>query len=168
MLHTKEDLTDSHKSKLRALLDRFPELRETYELKEEFRGIYKAQDIEEAREFYNDWCSKVPLYSEFRQVIKTVDNWDKEIFNYFQYSYTNGVTEALNRVIKDVDRKGHGYTFDVLRAKMLYAPVKEKIAYIQKKNLTVAETIHTHFVAPSLGEDYYNIANINKVAELFI
>lgn len=29
-------------------------------------------------------------------------------------------TESLNNVIREIDRAGRGYTFDVLRAKMLF------------------------------------------------
>lgn len=50
----------------------------------------------------------------------TVNNWHSEIFNYFDYPYTNAITESINNLIKSIEKAGRGYTFDVIRAKILY------------------------------------------------
>lgn len=50
-----------------------------------------------------------------------MENWRAEILNYFDYRITNAFTESLNGIIKHMQRLGRGYTFDVTRAKLLYA-----------------------------------------------
>ena len=65
----------------------------------------------------------IPYYGN---VIKTIENWKTEIFNYFSYSYTNATTEALNGLIKLMNKNGRGYSFEVLRAKTLLSKRKVK------------------------------------------
>ena len=48
-------------------------------------------------------------------------NWETEIFAHFTHGATNAYVEALNSVIRVVNRMGRGYSFDVLRARMLFA-----------------------------------------------
>jgi len=47
-------------------------------------------------------------------------NWRTEILAYFDHPITNAYTEALNGVAKTINRQGRGYTFEVLRARLLY------------------------------------------------
>jgi len=63
--------------------------------------------------------SKIDAYENF---ISTVNEWSKEIFEYFDHpdlARTNAQTESLNRSIRDVARQGRGYSFDVLRKKVI-------------------------------------------------
>ena len=46
-------------------------------------------------------------------------NWRHEIFNYFDHRITNAATESLNGLAKIMNRLGRGYSFDVLRARLL-------------------------------------------------
>jgi transposase len=46
-------------------------------------------------------------------------NWRHEIFNYFDQRLTNAATESLNGLAKIMNRLGRGYSFDVLRARLL-------------------------------------------------
>ena len=41
--------------------------------------------------------------------------------NYFDKPLTNAYTESLNNIIRSINRNGRGYSFDVLRAKILFA-----------------------------------------------
>lgn len=43
-----------------------------------------------------------------------------EVFNYFDKRLTNAYTESLNSIIRQVDRRGRGHSFEVLRAKVLF------------------------------------------------
>ncbi|MGG3604000.1 transposase [Bacillus subtilis] len=49
-----------------------------------------------------NWLSKVPkeLMTYFKNLIKSMNNWEEEIFNYFNSPITNAYTESLNRLIK--------------------------------------------------------------------
>jgi len=46
-------------------------------------------------------------------------NWHTEIFNYFEHRITNAYTESFNAIARKMDRMGRGYSFEVLRAKLL-------------------------------------------------
>ena len=56
----------------------------------------------------------------YQEVAKTGDNWKREIFNYFECTITNAYTESINNVIKSIEKAGKGYSYEVLRAKVLY------------------------------------------------
>jgi hypothetical protein len=47
-------------------------------------------------------------------------NWWSEIFNIYDYPVTNAYTESINRLAKDINRMGRGYSLEVVRARMLY------------------------------------------------
>jgi hypothetical protein len=51
-------------------------------------------------------------------------NWETEIFNYFDHPITNAYTEALNGLIR---RMGRGYSFEALRAKILFTEGVHKV-----------------------------------------
>lgn len=53
-------------------------------------------------------------------------NWRPEIFNYFVYPVTNAYTESANGVAKVLARMGRGYSFDAIRAKVLFGQAKHK------------------------------------------
>jgi transposase len=48
-------------------------------------------------------------------------NWRKEILNYFDHPITNVYTEAVNGVVKVENRMGRGYSFEVIRARILFS-----------------------------------------------
>lgn len=70
---------------------------------------------------YEEWKLSVSKGMKYYQeVAKTVDNWHLEIFNYFGCRITNAYTESVNNLIKHIEKAGRGYSFDVLRAKVLF------------------------------------------------
>lgn len=60
-------------------------------------------------------------------------NWRGEIFAYFDHRYSNA-TEALNGLIKIVNRTGRGYSFRTLRAKMLLSKGVQKTRQVPLPN----------------------------------
>lgn len=127
LLCSNENLTVRQGADLAALLGRFPEFETVYLLKESFRDIYAtASSSDEAKAMFEDWCracedAGCDAYDGF---IKTVRAWEEEVFAYFDFpsmARTNAQTESLNRSIRTIARAGRGYTFDVLRKKVLLA-----------------------------------------------
>lgn len=128
------------------LCKEFPVFNHLRILKEAFEGIYDAQSRDDAEQRYREWAELVPpegkgkvgkdnldawqrkygvmpeLYAEFRTLRNTMENWKKEIFNYFDDGcrQTNAATEGLNNLIERINRIGNGYSFERLRAKALY------------------------------------------------
>ena len=122
-----ENLTPRQTKQLDMLLEAYPQFKTSYYLKEAFRNIYQfAETRYEAEQMYANWLQANEDCHAFDGFISTVGNWYTEIFNYFDNRYTNAQTESLNNVIREVDRAGRGYTFPVLRAKILYRHITAK------------------------------------------
>lgn len=101
----------------------FPQLGEAYRLKEEFFGIYDAKTRAEAAALLDAWRDSVPpgkVKAAYKSLLTLTTNWREEILNYFDHRYTNAPTEALNRLVREAHAAGRGYSFDAIRAKMLF------------------------------------------------
>ncbi|WLR53576.1 ISL3 family transposase [Mesobacillus subterraneus] len=122
LLKNQEDLEFKEILKRNEWFELFPELKTAYWLKEGLRDIYKlSKDKQEALERFTKWESEIPNdMKEFKEIKKTFNNNKTEIFNYFDRPFTNAYTESINNIIKSVEKAGKGYSFDVLRAKVLY------------------------------------------------
>lgn len=132
LLSNKEDLTVSNVKKLNDMLSNYESLEKPYLLKEMLRLMYMQPTRSSAEEWLEGIRKKVDNNEEleaFKSVFKTIDNWHTEIFNYFDYNYTNASTENLNKMINTIGNAGRGYSFDILRAKALY---KNKIPTYRK------------------------------------
>jgi hypothetical protein len=115
-----------------------PGLASAYRMKEDFFDIYdKAVDRKEAEELWDYWKALVQMEPElkkaFSEIIKTVEHWKPEIFAYFDHWKTNAYTEGMNSAIRNVDRPGRGYSFDAIRAKVLYGGKKKVTDTVYKK-----------------------------------
>ncbi|MEI0738698.1 transposase [Paenibacillus sp. JTLBN-2024] len=71
---------------------------------------------------YCDWKAKIPIEIEpaFNALTKAMNNWEREIFAYFDHRITNAYTESLNSFIRVTNRLGRGYSLEALRAKILF------------------------------------------------
>ena len=123
LLRRKHDLSEADLLILESWLGAFPRLQAVYECKEAFYTIYDALTYEDALERYTDWVERVEqcdVIHVFAEVLRAVENWKEPIFAYFQHRYTGSYVEGANSLIRSVDRAGRGYSFPVLRARMLY------------------------------------------------
>src|SRR5690606_8693385 len=130
LLTRKSEINDfDDQLKLQLWTDNFPLLGKGYELKEKFFDIYEAKSMAEAYRLYQSWLTEVPkeLMPCFDPLIKSMNNWEEEIFNYFNVSITNAYTESLNNLIKVTNKIGRGYSFEALRAKILFTQGYRKI-----------------------------------------
>lgn len=101
----------------------FPALGTSYDLKERFMDIWLSPTRPTAESAYRTWRKSIPdeLEAAFKPLTLAVDNWHTEIFAYFNHgSATNAYTEALNGLVKLTNKTGRGYSFDAIRAKLLY------------------------------------------------
>lgn len=123
LLHRKRDLDDRDLFLLSTWTENYPQLGQAYELKEDFFNIWDETDKQTAWAKYEAWKASIPtdLAGQFKDITTAVENWKEPIFNYFDTRVTNAYTEALNGVMKVVNRNGRGYSFEAIRAKMLYA-----------------------------------------------
>ena len=78
----------------------FPQLLAAYEHKERFYHIWDCASRRDAEQALAAWIDDIPV--------------------------TNAFTESINRLAKDKNRDGRGYSFEVMRARMLYTTKHKK------------------------------------------
>lgn len=120
ILTNSEELDFMQQCRLQDMLYSFPQFAKPHKLKESFREIYQSETRAEAEQLFDEWKKECEGYGEFEAFASMVENWRTEIFNYFDYRFTNAITESINRVSKEISSQGRGYNFKVLRAKILY------------------------------------------------
>ena len=129
MLSNQEDLKPQDIEKRDYIFKLYPALLIPYYLKEGLRAVYKATDRKEAYERYYEWEQAIPDdLLGFKNVANTINSCKNEVFNYFltPIKYTNAYTESINNIIKRIEKSGVGYSYEVLRAKVLYGTIATK------------------------------------------
>ncbi|WP_305910475.1 ISL3 family transposase (plasmid) [Methylomarinum sp. Ch1-1] len=123
LLKRQRDLSNEEAEKLEYWSNLFPEIGAIYKTKEAFFDIFDQDcDSKTAKGALLAWEPNIPVESKahFEPLITTLYNWFPEILNGFDYQVTNAYTESINRLARDIQRMGRGYSLDVVRAKMLY------------------------------------------------
>ena len=123
------DLTPEEAEKIKLLRDdgKLYLLAEAYDLKEDFFNIYddNRTSKENAHKAFEAWEASIPedeIFDKFRELAATVHHFEVQIFQYWDcpIAISNGYTECTNRLIRENNLRGRGYSFDVLRARTLY------------------------------------------------
>lgn len=123
LLNRERDLTDNARLSLSGWTRNYPPLGEAYRLKEAFFRIYEDCDTRDlARRRYDAWSRSIPaeIAPAFADLTRAWTNWEPYILAYFDHPITNAYTESLNSLIRLMDRLGRGYSFEALRAKILF------------------------------------------------
>lgn len=129
LLKRRKDLDVREKLILASWTGNMKDLGLAYELKETFYEIWDAQSKALALNRLNTWRGQVPehLMFAFKDLLTALKNWEVEIFTYFDHQITNAYTECLNGLIRVMNRMGRGYSFDALRAKILFTEGVQKV-----------------------------------------
>ena len=117
-----EQLSPRQQVRLAEVLAHSKRLSDAWAIKEAFYYWYDAPTRADAERAYTEWVQFVrskDQMTEWQPLMKMVQRWRKEIFNYFDHRYTSGVVERMNRSIADINRAGNGMDFQTLRAKAL-------------------------------------------------
>jgi transposase len=136
LLKRQHDLKGTDMARALEWFRQFPQLGEAHALKEGFLSIWDQKSRPDAETACAKWLDNIPseLTATFKDLTTAVHNWHDEIFAYFEQPITNAYTESVNRLAKDMNRMGRGYSFEVIRARMLY---NEKA----RKDGAVVETV---------------------------
>jgi transposase len=115
------NLSPEEKQALLKWRRKLPVLSKVYELKEEFFRIWRISNREDAEIAYSLWQERIPaeLRFVFHEILTAVENWEHQIFNYFDYGVTNAFTESANNLVKNIQKQCRGCSFEVVRAKIL-------------------------------------------------
>lgn len=116
------NLTEKEKVTLSEWKKKLPLLHAVHELKEEFLSLWRLTDRRKAELAYSHWREKISpeICFAFDNILSAFKNWHHEIFNYFDYKITNAFTESANNLVKTVQKQGRRYSFEIVRAKILY------------------------------------------------
>ncbi len=123
LLKREHDLSDKEALLLSGWVQNYPEIGLAHKLKEEFFRIYNAQSPDEAQGLYLRWKSQMQpeVADAFHDLMRAWENWQPWILAHFDHPITNAYTESLNNLIRVMNRLGRGYSFEALRAKILFA-----------------------------------------------
>lgn len=103
-------------------LNRTPELKKAWILKELFHEIFKEKERKAAKRQLRDWLLLAAELSipEFKHCIITFTNWSTEIANIVSENISNGFIEGSNNKIKVLKRISFGVqNFNRLRNRIL-------------------------------------------------
>ena len=116
------DLNDGQRKRLDQWELDFPILAKAHKAKERFYDVYEAPSRAEAARLYKEWDAGLDpeVRSTFAPLLTAFRNWEDSILTYFDHRVTNACTESANNLIRAVQRMGRGYSFDVLRARILF------------------------------------------------
>ena len=119
-----------------------------FDLKEDFFDIFdrNQHSKDTAMQLFKEWVQSIPddaLYDKFRELAKTVNNFIVQIFQNWDcpIAISNGYTECSNRLIREENLKGRGYSFNVLRARSLYR--KTNLKNINNAGLLLGPSFET-------------------------
>ena len=129
LLKRERDLDDKGRLLLDGWTQNYPELGAAYRLKEAFFGVYEGLGTPaDALRRYEAWVHSVTpdVHDAFSDLIRAFTNWQPQILAYFDHPVTNAYTESLNGLIRVMDRLGRGYSFEALRAKILFTEGSHK------------------------------------------
>ena len=123
-------LNPAERQALEVVRQTMPGLAEAYDVKEAFFQIYDEPDKSSAIRAFTDWENALPTngLQKFCDLAKTVHNHYEDIFAYWDAPrpITNAYTECLNGLTKLSNRLGRGYSYEMIRAKVLYAKYARK------------------------------------------
>jgi len=125
LLRRNEKRTQEDDDKLDYIRTHYPELGVAYDLAEAFHDLYEIKGRANAEAAFEAWQNSIPeeFMPHFGPIASMVNRHHEDIFNYFDFPITNAYTEAMNGVIKIANRMGRGYSYDIIRARLLYAKV---------------------------------------------
>jgi transposase len=161
MLKREHDLNDKESLLLSGWLKNYPDLGMAYRLKEDFFKIYDATTKEDALARFAAWDKAVTHHvrDAFSDLIRAWRNWQPYILSYFDYPVTNAYTESLNGLLRIMDRLGRGYSFEALRAKILFAEgafkkqsIRPKFERREAQRATVEFSMSRSFVVPDFDQ----------------
>jgi len=143
LLARQANLDDKQLAKLEKWTEMYPVLGAAYKAKEAFHDIYAHQSKDDAQKAAQEWLGSMDkdVAWAFRENMGALQSWWTEIFNHYDFPTSNAYTESINNIAKGMNRMGRGYSFDVIRARLLFDDDarKDTRTTIRKKTRKVVE-----------------------------
>lgn len=162
LLYKKSERDMSETLGFDTMIKTFPSLGEAHVAKERFDLMYLCSSRTEAEKYFQDWKKSLSadMSERFKPIVKTFKTHGKYIFNYFDTNkITNAYTESANKMIRWTNVVGRGYTFEVLRAKVVHSDgmkIKKRPKFDRKFDM------NSSGMAAFIKDDDYG-ASISKI-----
>lgn len=136
LLKRRHELSDEEEFIMSGWLENYQQLALAYSAKEAFYEIYDSPNTIEANRRYQAWREmiKPEIAGAYADLIRAFENWQPYILNYFHHPVTNAYTESLNDLIRIMNRSGRGYSFEALRANILFSKGTHNLEYKKPKS----------------------------------
>lgn len=175
LLKRQRDLNTKQTISLDGWLGNVPILADAHTIKEAFVAVWDAPNRADANRQYAE-CLKLvalapkPVQDAYKPLLTAVQNWNHEIFNYWDYPVTNAYTEALNGLIRVVNRMGRGYSIEVLRAKLLFnGEAQKRVASSSGYREAIARMLAMQLgdvMPPNAGADMVRLTELIETGQL--
>lgn len=136
LFHTRWSLAkEEEREEINKWAHEVPVVGDAYWAKERYCDLYRCSSPAEAEAYYHDWRRTLPqsVRQVFLQKCRIQPRWMPMVLAYFEEPYTTGYIESLNRFLDDLQRDGRGYSFEVMRAKLMLAEKLEKKTFRGKR-----------------------------------
>jgi transposase len=148
LLKRAHDVSDRERLIMETWTGAFPQLLAAYEHKERFYHIWDCATRRDAEKALAAWIDDIPQGQKevWKDLVSAVSEWREEMLTYFETDIpvTNAFTESINRLAKDKNRDGRGYSFEVMRARMLYTTKHKKKAPQTKESPFLGKATMTY------------------------
>lgn len=148
LLKRARDISDHERFIMETWTGAFPQLLSAYDHKERFYRIWDCIDRRDAERALARWVDEIPPGQKevWKDLVKAVSNWHEEMMTYFETDIpiTNAFTESINRLAKDKNHDGRGYSFEVMRARMLFTTKHKKISPKTKESPFMGRAVTTY------------------------
>ena len=126
LLKNEENLTDTQRNRLQAVLELNATLSTLYVLKDQLKLIYYYDNREKVKQTLDDWCSMASQieHSSVQAFIKRLRFFEYGILNHADYPIGTSRLEGINNKIKVIKRKAYGFHDDeyfALKVKQAFA-----------------------------------------------
>lgn len=129
-------LSDKEQEALKHVRTHIPLLAEAYDLKEAFHGIYDEPDKVLAMRAFKVWENSLldGHFPKFHALSRTIHSNYGGIFAYWDApaGIANAYIEGLKGLVKVANRMGRGYSYEIIRAKTLYAKQARKVGSLRR------------------------------------
>ncbi len=164
-------IPEETRAELQRWFAEIPVLSDAYWAKEHYCDMYLCGSPAEAERYYRAWHRDLPesVADRFGPACTIPKAWLPMVFAYFEAPYTTGYVESINRFLDDLQRDGRGYSFDVMRAKLLLAEPLEKKTFRRRPGpIVMAHGLPEQRAAINLGIELSKLRDVfGEAQELF-
>ncbi len=106
-----DKLDEGGKARLEEILAQDEQLRQAHQVKEMALSLFRSKDSGAYLKALPAFEELIEAYglTEFKKALKSIRNWHEEVLNMFDYDYSNGATERINRTIKQAKNIAFGF-----------------------------------------------------------